>query len=516
MKRHLVPLKLVGGCGGPARDVAGDLFTLLWVVQGALAATPGKVLVVYLPNWTGVSASQINFSSRQTGVNSDFTVQDPGGLSAFAQQVHASGAKALISIGGWGTAPFSQAFSTSANRATFANSIASYLTANNLDGVDLDWEYPNEQGACGAVYGPTDAANYLLFLQSLRAALGPNKLITAATAIHPFLDAKGSPSADVSQFAKYFDWINIMAYDLNQIWGLNSGPVAPLQTDKFGMAAPNASIVDAVKNWIHSGFPANQIALGTGFYGHYVTTQSDISNNDPSNFSVPVQHGALGHNCAGAGLGGTYPYTQIVQYVNNPSWISKYDPWTQTPWLFNPSTKMLITYDNVQSLSVKASYAACMGLKGMMVWEVTQDGGLLMPSVASFLSKTGGPSDVDCLQYALGNTASTKSTSATFTVMSPTSRSGPTIDSTTSMSTSASKLTASTKASTTLSTTTLKTTTTVKPSVSSTPSPGISNGGICSIFGAWACSNACICNYATSTTGGAVLVWQCTPTTASC
>ena len=42
-------------------------------------------------------------------------------------------------------------------------------------------------------------------------------MITAATSILPFVGTDGSPKSDVSEFAKVFDWIAIMNYD---VWGV--------------------------------------------------------------------------------------------------------------------------------------------------------------------------------------------------------------------------------------------------------------------------------------------------------
>lgn len=61
-----------------------------------------------------------------------------------------------------------------------------------------------------------DSANFLFFLQELRAALPQGALITAATQVWPFADENGNPMGDVSAFAKVLDWILIMNYD---IWG---------------------------------------------------------------------------------------------------------------------------------------------------------------------------------------------------------------------------------------------------------------------------------------------------------
>ncbi|KAJ3074668.1 hypothetical protein HDU99_001687, partial [Rhizoclosmatium hyalinum] len=61
-----------------------------------------------------------------------------------------------------------------------------------------------------------------------------------------------------------------------------------------------------------------------------------------------------------------------------------------------------------------------------------------------------------------------------------------------------------------------KTTTAVAPITTTAAAGGkISNGASCTTFGAWGCSNACICNYVVAN-GANVLQWQCTPTSASC
>lgn len=65
---------------------------------------------------------------------------------------------------------------------------------------------------------PNDSDNFLAFLKTLRAdPTMTNLMITAATSILPFVGTDGSPKSDVSEFAKVFDWIAIMNYD---VWGV--------------------------------------------------------------------------------------------------------------------------------------------------------------------------------------------------------------------------------------------------------------------------------------------------------
>jgi chitinase len=50
-----------------------------------------------------------------------------------------------------------------------------------------------------------------------------------------------------------------------------------------------------------------------------------------------------------------------------------WDTVAQVPYLYSPTTKRFISYDDPQSVSAKVDYANQEGLGGMMLWEVTND-----------------------------------------------------------------------------------------------------------------------------------------------
>jgi len=51
-------------------------------------------------------------------------------------------------------------------------------------------------------------------LQELRASIGYSKIISAAVPYNTF-EVNYKPLEDMSEFAELFDYINIMAYDVN-------------------------------------------------------------------------------------------------------------------------------------------------------------------------------------------------------------------------------------------------------------------------------------------------------------
>ncbi|KAJ3007320.1 UNVERIFIED_CONTAM: hypothetical protein HDU68_003578 [Siphonaria sp. JEL0065] len=377
-------------------------------VNARAVGSDGKVLIAYLPYWDGVQ-SQYMDHSKITHLYYAFANVDSTGavtipptdtsiINTFAAGAHAGQTQAILSIGGWGIQPFSTVFNTASGINTFVSTISALLTKYNLDGVDIDWEYPGEQGACQDPWAPNDTDNFLTALKALRAAL-PNKLITAAPPAYPWKDATGNPMKDASAFAQVFDFVNLMAYDLNGIWGTYTGASAPLVQDKGNLGTPQGNVKDAVDLWLAAGFPANKLVLGTAFYGHYMSPVSPMTNNKDADVNVPVQKGSTGHDCAGAGLGGTYTFTQVYPFTQDTTgeWIKHFDTWTQTPWIYNTKTNLFVSYDDARSITIKAAYAACRGLKGVMTWEATLDGGALMPALSTFFSATAGAPGTDCV-----------------------------------------------------------------------------------------------------------------------
>ena len=131
------------------------------------------------------------------------------------------------------------------------------------------WEYPNKLGiGCNGI-NDKDADNFLLFLEELRAhPAGKILILTAAAATSPWADPDGKPLTDVSSFAKIFDHVTVMNYDIWGSWSPTVGPNAPLDDSCASPANQIGSAASAVKAWTDAGMPANKLVLGVPAYGH--------------------------------------------------------------------------------------------------------------------------------------------------------------------------------------------------------------------------------------------------------
>jgi GH18 family chitinase len=123
-------------------------------------------------------------------INEDFTVSAKGVEEQFKKFKAMTGVKKVISFGGWAfsnEAPTTHILRNAmkpANAATFALNVYKFVEANELDGVDFDWEYPGADDIDGADPGtPEDGKNYLEFLKLIKRRVGSEKTVAIAAPI---------------------------------------------------------------------------------------------------------------------------------------------------------------------------------------------------------------------------------------------------------------------------------------------------------------------------------------------
>ncbi|KAF9434178.1 hypothetical protein BGZ76_008443 [Entomortierella beljakovae] len=357
-----------------------------------------KMVVAYWTDWTSsaMPPEAIPFE-KITHLNYAFSVVTPDFrpvfdtdflLSRVTRAAHANNVKVLMSIGGWtGSQYFSPLAASQSGRKTFVDGAVRMVQNYNLDGIDIDWEYPGRLGsACNIFDEANDAKNFLTLLRELRAALsqlpnGQNLEISLATRIVPF-DGPNGQLQDVSEFSKVVNHINIMAYDINGSWGDLTGANAPLT------GAGDFNYEGGAEAWINAGFPPQQINMGVPFYGRSLITKADmtsaISMVAPFHKKVPIgdsNDGLWTDPCEkAAAYSGVWKYKNmrdqgLLDANGNAKgpWIKKFDKESQTPWLFNPHTKQFISYDDRESLGLKVDFAKRKGLGGMMLWALNQD-----------------------------------------------------------------------------------------------------------------------------------------------
>jgi hypothetical protein len=207
----------------------------LFAAPAATQAQSSYRVVGYLPYWAGdVIGAQIDMLTHVNYAfllpNGDGSLQpivNPAKLQELVTAAHARNKKVMISVGGWNDGDDSAFESIAANatyRSNFASNLNNFMLQYGLDGIDIDWEYPEANDA------------YTELISAIRSRIGSGKLLTAAVAAISG-GGDGVPSAAID----IMDYITLMAYDGNDGSGHSPYSLAQQSLDYWGGKTANKS-----------------------------------------------------------------------------------------------------------------------------------------------------------------------------------------------------------------------------------------------------------------------------------
>ncbi|WP_236778595.1 glycoside hydrolase family 18 protein [Algoriphagus sanaruensis] len=286
--------------------------------------------------------------------------------------------KVMIACGGWGADGFSDMALTAESRTKFIQSARSFIERYQLDGMDMDWEYPGISGA-GTMARPEDTQNFTALMKGLRQMLdtfeSPKILTFASAGWERYYDF-----IEVEEVMNYANFMNIMTYD--QVTGVSiyTGHHTPLgrasQEDLAG--TPFQSHLDSlylakeeidtephsvekiVDFLIKKGVKPAQMIIGSAFYGRVWK-------------GVPDDHQGLYQKSKGIHIG-WYAYHEIrSKYELDSSFVRYWDEHAKAPYMYQASNGLFVSYDDTVSVALKTRYAIDMQLGGIMFWELGND-----------------------------------------------------------------------------------------------------------------------------------------------
>lgn len=232
-------------------------------------------------------------------------------LKDLIQRAHRLGVKVGLSVGGYGMSEsFIAVASTPTARETFAQKVVEFAKVRNMDGIDLDWEYPD------TTLG--ENLHYRDLIGAVRRASQPLGL---------------SLSINVHRVSSHFanlnpdsvDWIQIMSYDQSK--GIRNGMASKGENGNYQES------LEQLDFWHQKiGFPKNKIVLGMPAYG--------VTLKDGS----PIY---------------TLSYEQL--------------PWTDPSADSAKFEDRMYYLNGPLSVSKKVQFLKSQGYKGYMFWEISQD-----------------------------------------------------------------------------------------------------------------------------------------------
>lgn len=362
------------------------LIPLLFYIALAISQ-PCREVVGYYPAWQFydrdqlVNPATIDYSKYTTIVYAFFNPQPDGsiiahdqglerkllggeeGYPSLVENAHKNGVKVLASIGGWTlSSNFPQLASDAFTRMKFAEACVALVEKYDLDGIDIDWEYPGYKAHNGR---EADTKNFTLMISDIRFKLDsygvkvgrPMTLSIAAGSADRYL-----AKIEWEKIRDIVDMVNLMSYNYSGSWDT----IVNHHTGLYyaGKGDPTYNVDFSVQKIIEYGIPAEKINLGLAFYARSLKTHGK------------AEHGS---RCRGYGDNETFeadagspPYYNLVAKLDDFTY--NWDDRAKVPFLLGKGDLWtFVGFDDERSIEAKARYAIEKNLGGAVIWELTGD-----------------------------------------------------------------------------------------------------------------------------------------------
>ncbi len=294
------------------------------------------------------------------------------------QKVRNPDLKVMIACGGWGADGFSDMALTEESRSNFIRSAHDFIEKYQLDGMDMDWEYPGISGA-GTMARPEDTKNFTALMKGLREMLDtfntPKILTFASAGWKRYYD-----HIELKEVMKYANYTNVMTYDQVSGVSIYTGHHTPLGNvtseqiagtpfhehldslfEKGESPDPDPESVEKIVEFlIGEGVDPEQIVIGAAFYGRAWK-------------GVPPDNLGLYQLSGGLHIGwSAYHHIRKV-FEPDTNYTRHWDELAKAPYMYSAADSIMISYDDTVSVAMKTRYAMEKGLGGIMFWELGND-----------------------------------------------------------------------------------------------------------------------------------------------
>ena len=226
------------------------------------------------------------------------------------------------------------------NMQRFAEDVLKFLQTNNLDGVDLDWEFPGLSWSGAASDVTCDTENYVKLVKKLREVLGDKYTISYAGYCFDKQSVTGGGYryVDIAGMDPYVDYVNIMAYDFDE---------APHHHSALADTRAYRDCNRAVNSYLNAGVSPKKLVLGIPFYGRHSFSKSPTAISYKSILTLDPK-----------------------KYRRN-----KWDAIANCAYVETMDGVFYMGYDNPKSIAAKGNWIRQKGMLGLMYWEYDQDDG---------------------------------------------------------------------------------------------------------------------------------------------
>lgn len=240
--------------------------------------------------------------------------------------------KVILGLNAYDRPGFSEMTGDKKKRKAYVKSVKEIIKTYNLDGVDIDWEFPTIEGG-GHTASPDDDQNYVTLVKDLRKALGKKAWISYySNHTGQWIDHKG--------MVPYVSYVHVSGYNLSE-------PIAGKPLLHHSSLYPASKTGDwcvskVIERHIKLGIPKEKILMGIPFFGIGISPFPKYV--ECKNFS---------------------------EYSSNP--LTKWDEDAQAPYFSDENGNLILGFDDERSIAAKFDFIRENQIPGIFVWNYEAD-----------------------------------------------------------------------------------------------------------------------------------------------
>lgn len=303
-----------------------------------------------------------------------FYLRNSNILSTYNNEI-AKHFKLILTIGGWSNKDSFPKMAKSQKKINnFINSSIDLMFKYGFDGIDLDWEFPSDDGKEPEVYLQI-MKGLKTKMKELEDEIYGNVPIEERS--HHFQLSSATPAFEeklailpIQEMNKYIDYWNMMTYDFSGEWSEKTGYHSNLfkSENKNNQGTDISDSLDAASAIKYMTdkmqIPSSKIVLGLAAYGRGFT---HVKANSINKKYINLDFSGVGG--ASEGEPGIWQYNQLP--IKGSEEQFDYD--AVSAFCYDSKTRTFVGYDNPESMKIKADYVRDKHLAGGFWWESCGD-----------------------------------------------------------------------------------------------------------------------------------------------
>ena len=260
--------------------------------------------------------------------------------------------KYVLTVYNGNISKFESWLQSASSRAAFADNLVNTVYAYGFEGLDIDFEFPQNMGLKTA---------FAQLLGEIRARFN----IKSAQTGRQYILSIATPASvwsyqkfDLVACSQYLDYFNIMNYDLycGSAFPYTHHHTPPYDNiDPYGHILTGGSVQSDISLYKSLGIPAEKIVPGMGMYSREWTNVPNANN---------------GLFMSGSLQESNYHYDRLMsEYVNRNGFTRYWDDNAKAPYLYNPYSGIFLSYEDKDSIKYKCEIVSRERVRGVMIFD---------------------------------------------------------------------------------------------------------------------------------------------------